>query len=137
MTPTRRNTIDQAQPAVQIKEVDLARAARLVGGSGELVHADQAVDQAGLADVGTAGEGDLGQVRIGQLLDLGGPHDECRRALEQDAGLLQLVFGEVGHAAFVLGDFTRAMKLSIGFSAPKRCMMMYCCRIDRMVLHTQ
>ena len=40
----------------------------------------------------------------------------------------------VGQAAVF---FNRAMKVSIGFSALKRCMITYCWAIDRMLFHAQ
>ena len=136
--------VDQAQPLVQHEQVDLAGAAGLVGGAGQAVAADQGVDQARLADVGAAGEGDLRQVGRGQLLDLGRAHQEAavsrrrapapprsasgvkRRRRRVAAHRSRRLAGTPGGACG-----SRAMKLSIGFSVLKRCMITYCCMIDR------
>ena len=132
--PAVAGQVNQPQLAIQVEEIDLARPPRLVRGPGQLVHADQAVDQAGLADVRAPGEGDLGQVRLGQLLDLGRAHDEGRRAREQNACGLDLFVGILGQAGFFV---SLAIRSSIGFSAPKRCMMKYCWAIESTLFHAQ
>jgi hypothetical protein len=45
-------------------------------GSGEVFTAEQGVEKRGLSDVGTAGEGDLGQSVTGELVEPGRAEDE-------------------------------------------------------------
>ena len=54
--------VDQDRAGLaEIEEIDLPRVARARRGAGERAPAGQRVDQARLADIGAAGEGDLGQ----------------------------------------------------------------------------
>src|SRR5690606_4762762 len=109
------------------EEVHLARAAELVGGPGQLVLADQGVDQARLADVGTAGEGHLRQVRRRQLLNLGAADHELGPAREHDARLFDEVLVENAHPETLYSlPCSFAIRPSMGFSVLCRRMMMYC-----------
>ena len=91
-----------------------------------VVHPGERVDERGLADVGTAGEGDLDARRLRQLLELCNTQEETRRAAEKTAARIDLVFAEAGGqlAAFFLrkGRLLRMLpKKSI--STPCRFMM--------------
>ncbi len=86
--PAVAGQVDEVQAVIDAEEIDLARAAGLVGGARQVVLADNGVDQRRLADIGAAGEGHFGQVGCRQLIDRYGAHDEDRRAGEEDAGVL-------------------------------------------------
>ncbi len=62
--------VDQNQPFAQVEEIELPGAPGRVRDSGQGLAPGQGVDQARLADVGAAGEGDLGQGGFGQALRL-------------------------------------------------------------------
>ena len=77
--------IDEREPAVQVEEVQLARAPRRVGCARQRAPARERVDEARLADVGTAGEGDLGQAGRGQAVGARCTRDEAAGPREQPA----------------------------------------------------
>ena len=77
--------VDEGEPAVQVEEVELARAPRRVRGTGQRAAARERVDEARLADVGAAGEGDLGQAGRGQPVGAGCARDEQAGPREQPA----------------------------------------------------
>ena len=83
--------VDENEPAVQIEEIELPRAPRRVGGARQRAAAGQRVDEARLADVGAAGEGDLGQGGRGQAIGCSDARDEAAGPREQPApGLKRL-----------------------------------------------
>ena len=97
--------IHQHQRVVEAEKVDLARAARRVGGAGEGGASGQRVDQARFADVGAPGEGHLGQGRFGKTVE--------RRRTQNEAALLR------EQAARRLGRFVHARSSSSPPSAPR------------------
>ena len=83
--------VDQHQHAAEVEEIDLPRAARRVRGARQHAAPGQRVDKARLADIGAAGEGDLGQPLGRQPRGLGGAGDEAGLAGEEaPPGLDQL-----------------------------------------------
>ena len=80
--------VRQHQPAAEGEEVELLGAARRSGDAGQALAPGQRVDEAGFADVGAAGEGDLGQACVRHLLRGGGAGDEFTGLGEQPAAVL-------------------------------------------------
>src|SRR6185437_4647021 len=128
--------VDEADAPVQQEEVHLAGAPRFGRRARQPRAADQRIDQAGLADVGAAGEGDLRQVGRRQLLDLRAAHQELGGAREGDPRCFDLSVREVlAHSAalaslaVVRPASSFPTKASSGFSTLKRRISTYCCAI--------
>lgn len=81
--------VDDREAAPEIEEVELAGAARRVGGPRERAPAGQRVDDRGLADIGAPREGDLGQVLLGELLEALRRVEEAAFAREKESPLLE------------------------------------------------
>src|SRR6185312_2133235 len=152
--------VDQEQAGAEVEEVDLPRVTRARRGARQRAAAGQRVDQARLADIGAAGEGDLGQRARDQRVERGCAGDELARTGEQLARRLdrfrRTALGSLrGHQPFFLPPFLPppfAGKAAVAASAlaaaalacalepigvPWRRMIVYCWQIDRVLLHAQ
>ena len=67
---TKSRQIDQHQPAAEIEEINLLGPARRMAGAGQRLAAGQRIDEARLADIRAAGEGDFGQIVRRQAINL-------------------------------------------------------------------
>src|SRR5262245_27921513 len=130
--------------------------------AGQCAPAGQRIDQARLADVGAAGESDLGQADDGQRIERGSPRHELARTGEELARRLDLVRRApfrslVRHQPFLAaplppflpppppplagaGVGTAAATAGLALppiGAPWRRMMVYCWAIDSVLLHAQ
>ena len=77
--------VDEREPAIEVEKVELPRAPRCVRDARQRSLAGKRVDEARLADVGTASEGDLGQGGRGQTIGPGDACDEAAGPREQPA----------------------------------------------------
>ncbi len=84
--------VGEHQPFAQDEEVELLRAARRIRGARQVVLSGQRVEQAGFADVRPSGEGDLGQVGFGDLVEPGDAEQEGACLREQPAAVRQRLF---------------------------------------------
>ena len=119
--------VGEQPPRAQAEGVGLPGSAGRVGGPRERLAAGQCVDQAGLADVGAAGEGDLGQFGLGQVGFRTHAHDEVAFPGKQYAAPFEgrrglgVVFGVGGF----LNHLPRTIYLGL-MATPMRFMMIHC-----------
>ena len=92
--------------------------------SPQVASADEGVDQAGFADVGSSREGDFGELRRRQRRLHGGAGDEF-------AGLREEAPAALDRVQVAQLFFPRA------FSRSTWRMMIHCCAIDRTLFHAQ
>src|SRR5579875_2046959 len=119
--------VDEEKPVGEGEEVELPRMPRTLGRAREALSPRQGVDQARLADIRAADEGDFGKARLRELIELGDAVKEAAFRREEEAAGLE--------RRRVLGR--RCRPHCRQDRTPARRMITHCCRMERQLFQAQ
>jgi len=104
--------VDEGEGIGDVEEIELAGAARRVGGPGQFPDPGQGIDKGRLADIGTAGKGDFNARGRRQLVKCRHSQHEGGGGRKQPAARQELVAGEARGQVVAAGFFFRKGRLS-------------------------